>query len=651
MLARLVRISIFENHKTMSRRLFALLPLLTLACSAGGSSGGPSRVNGGGGSGGTGNQGTGGIPINTGSGGDVSVVGACSMNCTDFSDQPIFDSGAGTDSASKFGDASTGGPAADCIAEPADGALVPRNWWRPRVHFAAGAGETLFEIRFHADVEKNDLVVYTTKNSYLMPADAWKGVAAHAAGSALTITVRGTSAGGGTVSKATSKLNIAGVDAGGAMVYWATTSVDETETASKLVGFQVGEEGTVDALHIADVKESNLFNELGDQKASPPVSGAAPAGQVSCIGCHTSTPDGKAVAFKDGWPWAGIVSSIEKDTVGQRPSYVTDVGAREIQQPFVGTFTFSPAFWSDTSHIAVGVYGAPSMGLGWTGTNRNIVSSAELSWYELSAMGTMPTTGMAVSSAVVADENTTWGMIPRTGDTRAAVMPDWSHDGKTIVYTSTTQAAGGHVGGLASDGVTVLGTPTESDIYTVPFNNKAGGAATPVNGAATAGVAEYYPDFSADDQLIAYTRVGNTNGYFYYRADGEINVIPAAGGTPLRLAANSPPACGGETSPGVLNSWPKWSPTVEVDAQGNKFYFLVFSSARHYDEQFQLAPNKYTPQGTDARSSQMYLAAIEVSSTGQVTDFPAVYIWNQTPMTSNLTPAWDEFKIPQVVVK
>jgi len=639
----------------MRRRLFALLPVVSLACSAGGSAPGSTNHGSGGATGSAGSIsiiGNGGSGINTGAGGGVSVIGACTANCTDFSDQPIFDSGAGSDSASKFGDANSGGPTADCITEPTDGALVPRNWWRPRVHFSPAPGETLFEIRFHADVEKNDLVVYTTKNSYLMPAAAWQGVAAHASGGVLTVTVRGTTASGGAVSKATSKLNIAGVDAGGAMVYWATTSVAETETASKLVGFQVGEEGTVDALHIADVKESNLFNEAGEQKPTPPVSGGAPAGQVSCIGCHTSTPDGKAVAFKDGWPWAGIVSSIEKDTVGQRPTYVTDVGAREIQQPFVGTFTFSPAFWSDTSHLAVSVYGAPTLSKGWTGVNRNIVTSAELTWFELSAMGTMPADGASVSTAVLADQDKTWGLIPRTGDSRAAVMPDWSHDGKTIVYTSAGQIAGGHVGGLSpADGVTVLTTPTESDIYTVPFNNKLGGAATPVNGAATPNVAEYYPDFSADDQFIAYTRVNNTNGYFYYRADGEIAVIPAAGGTPLHLAANNPPSCSGETSPGVLNSWPKWSPTVETDAQGNKFYFLVFSSARKYDEQFQLAPNQYTPKGTDARSSQMYLAAIMVTPSGQVSDFPAVYIWNQTPMTSNLTPAWDEFKIPQVVVK
>ncbi len=643
----------------MSRRILALLPFVTLACSASSAPSSTARGSGGDSATGTGGTvsliGTGG-GSDLGLGGSTSIVAACTSACSDFPSTPVLDSGATADAAGKFGDASAGGPAADCITEPADNSLVPRNWWRPRVHFSPGSGETLFEIRFHADVEANDLVVYTTANSYLMPEGAWQGVATHAAGSALTVTVRGTSASGGTVSKATSKLNIAPVDAGGAMVYWATTSVEETTTASRLVGFQVGEEGTVDALHITDVKESNLFNEAGAQKPTPPVSGGAPAGQVSCIGCHTSTPDGSAVVFKDGWPWAGIVSSIEKDSVGQRPAYVSDVGARDIQQPFIGTFTFSPAWWSDSSHLGVSVYSEATSGIpaggSWTGANRNIVNYSDLVWFELSAPGTMPTDGTAVNTAVLADKGTTWGVIARTGDTRAAIMPAWSHDGKTIAYTSAGQIAGGHVGGLsAADGVTPLTTPTESDIYTVPFNSKMGGAATPVNGAATPNVAEYYPDFSADDQFIAYTRVNNTNGYFYYRADGEIAIIPAAGGSPIKLQANTPPACTGETSPGLLNSWPKWSPSVQTDSAGNKYYFLVFSSARHYDEQFQLMPNQYTPPGTDARASQMYLAAIMVTPSGQVTDFPAVYIWNQTPMTSNLTPAWNDFQIPPVVVK
>ena len=650
---------IFDVGMPMNRRSLAflpfssLLPLLSLACSA--APGAASRPEGTGATGAGGAMnGAAGSSINVGNGGASVVVLSCTSDCTDFQDTPVLDGAATADAASKFGAATSGGPSAVCITEPMNGSLVPRNWWRPRVHFTPQPGETLFEIRFHADVEKNDLVVYTTKSSYLMPEAAWQGVAAHAA--SLKVTVRGTSAAGGAVSRAESILNIAPVTVGGAMVYWATTSAEESTSTSKLVGFQVGEEGTVDALRVDDVKESGLFDEAGGVKPSPVLPSAmavAAPGRVSCIGCHTSTPDGSAVAFNDGWPWAGIVASVEKGTVGQRPAYVTDVGAREIQQPFGGTFTFSPAYWSDTSHLAVSIYGAPSVSKGWTGIARNIVTSSELTWFELSAPGSMPTDGQMVSTAILADLDTTWGFIPRTGDSRAAVMPDWSHDGKTIAYTSAAQIAGGHLGGLsAADGKTPLTTPTESDIYTVPFNSKMGGVAAPVAGASSPGVAEYYPDFSADDQFIAYTRVGNINGYFYYRAEGEVAVVPAAGGMPIRLQANTPAACTGQTSPGVLNSWPKWSPTVETDAAGNKYYFLIFSSARKYDEQFQITPNQYTPAGTDARSSQMYLASIVVPpNCGQPVDYPAVYIWNQTPATSNLTPAWDEFKIPEVVVK
>ncbi len=624
-----------------------------LACSAGGSSGGGGVSNGSGGSAngaGAGGAATGGSGISVGGSIDPGTV-SCSADCTDFPSTPILDAGVAADAPSKFGDAATGGPSGACIVEPQDGAMIPKNWWRPRVRFTPVAGETTFEIRFHSDIEQNDLVVYTTSTTYSMPADVWKKFAPNAAGQALTITVRGLGA-SGTPSKATTTLNLAPVDAGGAMVYWATTSTQELVSSSKLVGFRVGEEGEVDALQVLQAKEANLFEYTAQPKTAR---GGAPAGGVSCVGCHTSTPDGKAVAFKDGWPWAGIMASVEKDTVGQRPSYVTDVGARSIQQPFVGTFAFSKAYWGDSTRLAISVYSNPTAFKGWMDTApKNITTSAELAWFDLAHTGTVPTDGPSMSTTIVGLENQAWGLIPRTGDTRAAVMPDWSHDGKTIVYTSAAQVAGGHVGGLDPNdpqGKTALTTPTESDIYTVPFNDKAGGAATPLSGAATPGVAEYYPDFSADDQFVAFNRVGTTSGYFYYRADGEIAIIPSAGGTPTRLKANDPPACTGETSPGVLNSWPKWSPIVSTDTAGNKYYFLIFSSARAFPNQPHLTPDQYTPTGTDDRASQLYLATVVVSSSGAITDYPAVYLWNQSPQTSNLTPAWDDFQIPPATVK
>jgi hypothetical protein len=618
------------------------------------STGGASEKSDGGGSGASGGSSGGSIGI-SGSGGTGTIIGGtgpiggCSADCTDFPAEPIFESGAASDAPTRFGDPAAGGPGA-CVVEPPDGAMIPRNWWRPRIRFEPLAGENLFEIRLHSAIEANDLVAYTTTPSWTVPEAIWKAFAANAGGGALTITVRGLAT-GGTPSRSQVTLNLAPVEAGGAMVYWATNSVEELVTASKLVGFKVGEEGSVDALKVADSKETGLFDELGMPK---PARGGAAAGSASCIGCHTSTPDGKAVAFNDGWPWAGIMASVEAATVGARPTYVTDLGARAIQQPFTGTYTFSKAHWSETVRLAVGVTSDPSTSFGWTGANRNIVTASELTWFDLTAAGTVPADGSGVDAAVKAAQSTAWGYIARTGDTRAAVMPDWSHDGETIAYTSAEQIAGGHVGGITkADGITPLTTPTETDIYTVPFNAKAGGTATPLPGASEAGIAEYYPDFSADDAFVAFNRVATTIGYFYYRADGEIYVVPSAGGSALRLKANDPSTCSADAqvSPGVINSWPKWSPIVNTDAAGNKYYFLVFSSARKYPEQFTLPPNMYTPVGLDSRSSQLYLATIVVDPSGAITDYPAVYLWNQSHETSNLTPAWDDFQIPPAVVK
>ena len=49
--------------------------------------------------------------------------------------------------------------------------------------------------------------------------------------------------------------------------------------------------------------------------------------------------------------------------------------------------------------------------------------------------------------------------------------------------------------------------------------------------------------------------------------------------TPARVTANDPPACLGTPSPGITNSWAKWSPQV-LSLCGNTYYFFVFSSTR-----------------------------------------------------------------------
>jgi hypothetical protein len=186
-----------------------------------------------------------------------------------------------------------------------------------------------------------------------------------------------------------------------------------------------------------------------------------------------------------------------------------------------------------------------------------------------------------------------------------------------------------------------------------------------VRGAATPDYYEYYPAFSPDDRFIAFTRAPhkgvNPDGPYQNRL-GEINIIPSEGGEPVRLIANDPVACAGDdVSKGLLNSWPKWAPKA-LSVDGKTYYFVIFSSGRKYDDQFLIPAGQYTPQTLDRRSSQLYMAAIVVDdASGAVTSYPAVYLWNQSRLVaggqvsdiknaSNLTPAWDDFKIPDVEV-
>src|SRR5690606_29048140 len=111
----------------------------------------------------------------------------------------------------------------------------------------------------------------------------------------------------------------------------------------------------------------------------------------------------------------------------------------------------------------------------------------------------------------------------------------------------------------------------------------------------------------------------------YYNRNGEIFIVPAAGGTPHRLRGNDPVMCGGEVSPGVLNSWPKWSSTMR-EHNGKQYYFVIFSSARAYPDQFELTPTDFTPP-IETKSSQLYMSTIEVDpATGAMTSYGAIYL-------------------------
>ncbi len=590
---------------------------------------------------------------------DFTGIPACE-SCPDFPAQPLFEDGLGQAAAALFERPATG--AGPCIIEPRDGMLIPANMLRPRVRFTTpgAAAGAVHQITFDTPREANDLVVYTTQNPWLMPPEVWNGMRANVFEEDISVTVR-TSANGAAPSESKVSFRIAPVQAGGSMIYWGATTDQPGLTTTRLLAFSVGEEAVITALRPGDVKETML----GDNGQIKREEYGTPKGQARCVGCHTSTGDGKAVITSDHWPWNLAVTNITEGG-GGRPADITPFGALLLQMPWLGVSTTSRADWALGERTVITSAGPrpamdaafvpnpnePQRDMGFTRIN-NQTNQDALVWIDMAAQGVVPALDgvdddKEVGTAMLGARNVGWGVMARTGDARGAVTPDWSHDGATIAYTSTDSTKDGHVGDNAN----------QVDIYTVPYAGGVGGQATPVNGASTPGVAEYYPDYSADDRFIAFNRVQQGQGKIYYHPQGEIYVVPAAGGEATRLAANDPPMCSGESSPGVTNSWPKWSPTVRLGPEnsahaGKRYYFLLFSSTRQ---------SPFKLQQAQAPASQLYLATMVQLPSGEVQSYPAMYLWNQgfeivdpdadppglAPIqTSNLTPAFDEFVIPR----
>jgi hypothetical protein len=632
--------------------------------------------------------------------------------CLDFPAEPIIGEGVPPNAAMLFGEPTNFSAGALCVLEPQlsgdgkEGAMLPANWVRPRFRVAAPAGIDLLEIRIHSPAEKNDLVAYTLYSSkagvpapsWYLPKEIWagkggdmvpasgNGFANNAAGKPVTVTIRGVN------SSAPAKpigisgdFNIAPVVATGSMVFWTVNSASVTPDSSKLLGFAVGDEGVGESLTLPQIKWQG---EMGEDGAvlrgyydKMPLPGFV-NGQVRCIGCHTSLPDGSGVVFTDDWPWSKAAASLGAGTAGAIPT-VIGAGAQAIMKmPWWGTQTLSPGHWAPGDHTLVTTYGATfksgaARTKAWEGLPKydeaNPANDDKIKWHQLAwidlesaaaidvAVTATPDYGEALTTrqtAAMAAKGTAWGIIA-TGDTASVASPSFSHKGDKIVYTATDFSPDGHPDATA----------TTADLKVVEYNNRAGGTAQALAGAADPTFLEYYPSYSADDQLIAFTRAPAVSASSpdgpYYNRFGQVMVIPAAGGTAVPLAANDPGTCGGDDlKVGLINSWPKWSPDA-FTAAGKTYYFLVFSSARKYgddfSQQFKLPPNPLSSFKGLNDSSQLYLAAVVVdNATQQVTSYPAVYIWNQNRAPgangaaglhySNLTPAWDPIKLPPLVI-
>ncbi len=488
-----------------------------------------------------------------------------------FPSMPIVGNGAPSDADTLFGADTIGDPGGPCVAEPSNGALLPKNFLRQRFRLLPANGENLFEIRLRTASIDHDLVAYTTSTTWIVPKPIWDAMNTALIGETIEYRIRGakwngTALDGLPTISATGTFKIAPVEAPGTIVYWTSGT---TGTTSAFKGFKMGDETVYDVMGPANV-----------------------GGGVQCVGCHTSTPDGLYVAFsanptaEDGRNAHVDMRSLD-GTVSQPPFLSASAKTLIARSPNQQAPFYSGAHWTNGDHMMLSMFPVSNV--------------PQIIWTNLEATSTAQGTG--------------WGVVARTGDTGQAGAGTWSHDGVTIAYTSAS---------LVTSGMNL--DNGHGDIFTVPYNGGSGGTATRLAGAADASYSESYPAFSDDDELVAFVRVPAAQNP-YNNPLVEVLLVPRAGGTPTRLVANDPLECTTAVSPGVGNSWPKWSPSVQM-AGTTKYYWLTFSSMRQ-------------PGG----KPQIYVAPITVDATGTITSYPALYLWNQPKTEANHTPAWDEFQV------
>jgi Flp pilus assembly protein TadD len=178
--------------------------------------------------------------------------------------------------------------------------------------------------------------------------------------------------------------------------------------------------------------------------------------------------------------------------------------------------------------------------------------------------------------------------LPGADDTRFVhANAVFSPDGKYLVFARAeaedAYPAGAPLAEYANDRKE---RQIKYDLYRIPFGGGKGGKAEPIVGASQNGMSNSFPKISPDGRFIVFVQARNG---LLMRPDGQLFIVPAAGGKARRMNCNTP----------LMNSWHSFSPNGR---------WLVFSSKSR---------SPYT---------QMFLTHIDESGN----DSPAILVENST---------------------
>jgi tetratricopeptide (TPR) repeat protein len=195
----------------------------------------------------------------------------------------------------------------------------------------------------------------------------------------------------------------------------------------------------------------------------------------------------------------------------------------------------------------------------------------------------------------------------------------WAPDGKYLIFARAkardAYPPGGKLALRANDRDE---TQIQYDLYSIPFNGGKGGQSERIVGASQNGMSNTFPKVSPDGRWIVFVECRNGE---LMRPDGELYIVPVAGGEARRLRSNAAP----------MNSWHSFSPNGR---------WLVFSSKRlgpytkmfltHLDEAGNASPAILIPDATAANRAVNIPEFVNIPPDGMLKiDVPAVEFYRR----------------------
>lgn len=193
-------------------------------------------------------------------------------------------------------------------------------------------------------------------------------------------------------------------------------------------------------------------------------------------------------------------------------------------------------------------------------------------------------------------------------------MPDWSPDGKYLVFARSTRAGGRKV-----------------EAGSIAILDWMGGDAfgAPTNLVTSAGTSDnnYFPMFAPTSDWIAY---GHSTGSSEKEPDSQLRLVSIKGGAPFELTMANTIVNDGVLVTGISNNQPTWAPNTDDGT-----LWVAFQSKRDYG--VVLGPGSKFGAG----KNQLWVAAIDVAKLGKGDpSFPAFRLPFQELTENNHRPFW-----------